>query len=214
MMPNSRSFRSLSRQVAKRRRDLLRGGGKSVFYPPIGQAWSPTDAQAAFSEAFIVLFVAELETYFEWVIEAALAVLEASLSASGATQCRGATSYIGKIVEKRQQLTKNNNANWSKIDHFFEFIGIDKSQFPRDFWDDVEIIVRDRGNIVHKSLGLRAVSDPRIVLQKVELAFRKLRIFDRDFAFWLAVRQRELERLRLIQLTFQPALGTIATATP
>jgi hypothetical protein len=214
MIANSHELHVLARQVAKRRRDLLRGGGRLLMYPPLGQAWSPDDAQATMAEAFTVLFVAELETYFEWVVETALEVFELSLSASGAGECGGATPYVERIREKQQSLVKNNNANWSKVSHFFEFVGLKKSSFPNDFWDDVELIVRERGNIVHKSLGLRVVSDPRLVLAKVESTFRKLRLFDRDFVFWLSVRRSELTRLSNIHLKFQPGLGSLSTAMP
>lgn len=212
MITHSRQFHSLARQIAKRRRDLLRNNTHSLFYPPAGTAWTPSDQEAAFYEAFIVLVVAELETYFEWVIEASLEMFEKSFLASGAGECGGASVFVEKIREKQRILAKNNNANWSRLSELFEFVGLRKDSFPGDFWDDVEHLVKERGGIAHKSLGLRAVSDPRQTLSKSEAVFRKLKLFDRDFQIWLAMRSAELARLQSLSFVFTPGLGTISTA--
>lgn len=210
MRRHSDAFRRLQRQVARRRRDFLRGPhGRNLIFPAPGTVWYPSPRENAQCEAFVVLFVAELETYWEAVVNEALDMYRSIFSASMLKDCEASTVYFDKIREKRDQWQKNNNANWKKIEHYFSFIGLNKSKFPNDLWDNVEAIVVQRGDIVHNSLGIRNVNDPRNVLGKVASVVGALALFDRDFVHWMKRAQSELSRLSEVHARFLPGIGCI-----
>jgi hypothetical protein len=209
-MRHSSSYWRLKRQLAKRRRDLLRlPGTNSLLYPDLGTAWFPSDREQALCDAFIVFTVAELETYFEAVLGVALDFYQNGLHALGLAECAAGTGYVEKIVGQRQTLSKNNNANWSRIRPQFEFVGLTVSRFPPDMWDDIESIVSLRGDAVHNSLGVRTVQDPRLTIRSVQTALRKIGLFDRDFVNWSGRMQGETDRLKSSSLKFIPGLGTL-----
>lgn len=200
----------LIRQVSRRRRDLLRAEtGRDLIYPDINTAWIPSNREAALCDSFIVLFVAELETYLEFVVETALAAFEDRFRASGLQNCGASKDYCTKIIDKRKQWSKNNNANWSRLEEFFTFIGLKKSTFPDDMWDDIEVIVKHRGDVVHNSAGVRTLNDPRITISKVESCLKKIKLFDRDYYFWRKNWLCDIEKLRSSSFNFTPGIGTI-----
>jgi hypothetical protein len=210
-MQYSEDFHRLRRQIARRRRDLLRGlNGRNLIYPVMGSAWFPSDREQALCETFIVLFVAELETYLESIVNAFLDSYQARLSASGLDQCGGATDYMDKLLQKRRAWSKNNNTNWKKVEEYFSFVGLNKSSFPDRLWDNIDVVVIHRGDIVHNSLGIRSISDPRITIESISSAMSALSIFDRDFVYWKKLAGAELARLLNTNLKFISGIGTIA----
>lgn len=209
---HSQNYYQLCRQVARRRRDLLRHQyGRNLIYPASGQAWIPTNRDAALCESFIVLFVAELETYLEYVVNAALDAYQDRFIASGLAECGAAKEYCSKIIERRKQWSKNNNANWARIEDFFIFVGLRKSLFPDGLWDDIDVIVTHRGDIAHNSGGVRIMTDPRITIGKIEKCFAKLKLFDRDYLVWICAWAADIERLKWLNVGFTPGLGSIST---
>jgi hypothetical protein len=212
MMSHSDAFLVLRRQVAKRHRDLLKAGPGQYIFPPPGTVWTPTDKEQALCEAFIVLFVAELETYFEWVVTAALDAYQMAFLASSLAKCSAGKLYVEKIQERRKNWTRNNNSNWSRIGDFFEFVGLESDSFPDNFWDKIESIAGERGGIVHQSGGVRSITDPRIVFEKIESVIRGIKIFDRDYMHWNHRQQIELTRLYSLNNLFVPGLGSVDTS--
>jgi hypothetical protein len=211
MHRHSEAFGRLRRQVARRRREFLRNQqGRTFTYPSAGTVWFPSHREQAHCEAFIVLFVAELETYWEAVVNAALDSFNKRFLASGLHDCGAAEAYVSKITQQRQQWQKNNNANWSRIESYFNFVGLNKSKFPDGLWDNVEAVVVQRGDIVHNSLGIRSTSDPRITLNHIENILLRLTIFDRDFVDWLRRADAELTRLQSVQSGFVAGMGTLS----
>ena len=207
------SFYRLRRQVARRRRDFLRGiSGRDLIVPALGTAWFPSRREQALSEAFIVLFVAELETYLEFVVNDVLDLYEEHFRATSLPQCGAATLFIERIVEKRKSWAKNNNANWLRLEEYFRFIGLDKSFFPDGMWDHIETIVSQRGDIVHNSSGVRQMSDPRRSIHAIESCLVQLNMFDRDFLDWTERVRAEIVRLHFIETRFIPGIGSMGVA--
>lgn len=201
----------LRRQIARRRRDLLRGEcGRSLIYPQAGSAWFPSQRQSALCESFVVLFVAELETYWEYIVQAGLDAYQGRFLKSGLQKCKAGEGYIKAIQEKRKQFEKNNNANWTRIGHNFEFIGFKETMFPNAIWDHIDAIVKRRGDIVHNSGGIRVAVDPRSTIAHIEHVINMLGIFDRDFHLWLSNWRQDQARLSSSCLDFIPGLGSIA----
>ncbi|WP_331297210.1 hypothetical protein [Methylobacterium hispanicum] len=209
MKSHSKAFLDFRRQIVIRRRDLLRHEPGKFIFPPSGAVWTPTDREFALCEAFIVLFVAELETYLEYVINTSLDIFQQSFLNSGLADCSAGTSYIEKIVEKRRAWEKNNNTNWSRIGEYFVFVGMQKSKFPPNLWDDIEAIAKERGGIVHTSYGIRAVNDPRATFLRMERMTKSLQLFDKDFVDWTTRRSDELARLKQTENRFIPGIGSI-----
>lgn len=182
-----------------------------MIYPASGSSWFPSNREQSLADAFLVIFVAELETYFEAVIERALTQFHDRFIVSGLQDCGAATTYIEKIIEQRKALAKNNNANWSKIKPFFHFIGLNEIKFPPSMWDSIEVVVRQRGDIAHQSIGIRAKSDPRIIIDSATTAIKKIMLFDRDFLHWENRSREEYDRILSLQLKFIPGIGSIST---
>lgn len=210
MAVQTREYLSFVRQVARRRRDLLKDEHRRLILPPPGVAWTPNDKEQSLSEAFIVFFIAELETYLEAVVSASLRMYQDSLIASGLAECTGATSYVDKIQDKTKRWQKNNNTSWGRTSEFWEFVGLDQSKFPVGLWDHINQITSDRGDIAHNSFGARIVKDPRLTMKSVGIVLSKLRLFDRDFKVWVEARDNELERFRSCPIVFIPGVGSIA----
>lgn len=208
----TQEFSILVKQISKLRRDLLKRDGK-VLLPARGLDWTPSDKEQKLCEAFIVFFVAELETYLESVVERAIVVYRDGLLNSGLAECSGATSYIEAIEEKTRRWQKNNNTSWKKTAEFWEFVGFSQRVFPDGLWDNIDQITLDRGEIAHNSCGIRLLKDPRLTIQCSRDILRRLAIFDRDFVAWLAIRSIELDRFKRSSLTFIPGMGTIRTGS-
>jgi hypothetical protein len=182
-----------------------------LIYPSIGTAWYPTHKVSALCDAFIVFFVAELESYWESIVNAALDSYQKRFQSSALKDCASAEAYVSKIVEMRKKFEKNNNANWTRIDNYFIFVGLKEGHFPDGLWDSIESVVSHRGEIVHNSLGLRRSIDPRLTISQIETALARLAIFDRDFVNWMGRANIELERLKSLNAEFVSGLGLIAT---
>lgn len=210
MTRHTSQYHVLLRQVAKRRRDLLRSGPSQLLFPPLGQNWTPSDRELALCDAFIVFFVAELETYFESVIDTSLNLFEDGFRASSFSDCGAASEFVGKIVAKRKQWARNNNTNWSRTSEYWDFVGLSKSKFPTNLWDYVEQVAKDRGDIAHNSLGVRVIIDPRLTFAAINNLMRDLAMFDRDFNIWQEAGDAELARLGSVYARFVPGLGMIA----
>ncbi len=210
MARHSSAFIALTKQVAQRRRVFLRHPtGRALIYPPVGTIWDPSKLEMAKCEAFIVFFVAELETYWEHVVDTALGVYEKRLKASSLIDCKAGESFLQALNTKRDKWARNNNANWSRIEEHFLFIGLDESKFPTNLWDSIEDVVARRGEIVHNSLGVRSVTDPRLTLEKIAFIVARLAVFDRDFELWRECSEAELVRLSSVFLSFLPGAGSI-----
>ena len=208
----STAFYQFRKEVAKKRRDFLRPAtGVDLMFPPLGQAWFPSRREQALCDSFIVLFVAELETYLEYVVNTALDQYQKRFVVSGLQECAAGTEFVEKIVAKRVAWAKNNNANWSRIEEYFRFIGLTKAKFPANLWDHIEAVVSQRGDIVHNSLGVRNISDPRQTINHISKALRGIALFDRDFLDWQTRAEAERTRLANLELRFVPGLGSIST---
>lgn len=158
---------------------------------------------------FHPLFVAELENYFELIIETAIEEYRRTYLIYFLRHSKAGDEYLEKISKKIGDLTKNNNANWSKISPYFEFIGMGKeSHFPPYYWDDIESIVSHRGHIAHKGAGIRVSDDRRDIFRKIELTIKRTRHFDSHFNNWVASIEKERERLSNFTLNFSPPMPT------
>lgn len=152
------------------------------------------------------LFVSELEDYLEEVITAGIKSYEDMYKINVIKNCRASSGYPNEIQKKKRDLEKNNNANWSRISHFFEFIGMKKEiHFPSDFWDDIETIVKHRGDLAHNGAVLKILEDRRNVIHKIELTLVRIRRFDEQFNSWINQMGGELTRLKLMSLAFAPS---------
>jgi hypothetical protein len=209
MPAQSDSYRALIWSVADRRRALLRDGGGRIFYPAIGTPWTPTAREQALCESYIVLFVAELETYLEDVVQRALNAYMTGIQASMFAQCKASAKLFEATKSRSDSWKKNNNTNWSRIGEYFEFVGLPASCFPAGLWDDVQHVALERGGIVHKSIGVRTFTDPRIAIRHAESLLSKLRLFDRDASIWLDNMESEVLRMSAAPVRFIGGLGTI-----
>lgn len=195
------------RGISSRRRSfLMRDGTRELIYPSRGSIWEPKKAEEAMCDAFILFAVAELETYFEGVLQESFDVYESMLRGSVLKNYGAVSDFGDKIRKKKEELTKNNNANWKKISHLFDFVGFKKEvHFPADFWDDVDVVVKHRGDLAHNGTSLRIVEDRRNVIFHVEKVTRKIRLFDIQFHAWVNLMKLEVARIGGLSLRFQPA---------
>jgi hypothetical protein len=207
MATYTKHFHALLRGVASRRRTfILSPGSRSLIYPPRGKIWYATRNEEARCDAFILFFVSELEDYLEAIIDVGIKSYEDMYAIHVIKNCRASSEYLREIQKKKGDLAKNNNANWSRISHFFEFIGMKKEiHFPLDFWDDIETIVKHRGDVAHNGAILTIMEDRRNVINKIELTLVKLRRFDEQFNSWINQMHKELRRLNRVSLAFAPS---------
>jgi hypothetical protein len=211
-MRHTDQFSRLVRQVAIRRSALLKSSLRQDILPPAGSVWYPSQEELARTDAFVVFFIAELENYFEDVIESALNIYQEGIIASGLANCGAGPGYVQTILDKRKLLAKNNNTGWDRTSQYWTFVGLNKGVFPVNLWDDVDFVTSERGAIVHRSLGLRVITDPRLTVSRVRRIIRQLRLFDRDFFHWQSHRAIELARLNISQAKFLPGIGMISTS--
>jgi hypothetical protein len=199
-------FYALVRGVLRRRKAfLLNSQPKEYIYPPRGQLWDASAKAESMCDAFILLVVSELEEYFEGVLRLAIQSYEDIYGSHVIKNCRASSEFIELIRKKKAELEKNNNANWSRISHFFEFVGMKKEvHFPQDFWDDIESVVKHRGDLAHNGTSMSIAEDRRNVIHKIELTMARLRIFDRQLYVWLNKIDEERDRLASINLSFAP----------
>lgn len=207
-MKNTAAFHGFMRGLAERRSALLKvEAGTILIYPPIGSIWEASKADIARCDAFILFFVAELEHYLEWILDSAAQSFEEIYRIYFLRHCNAGTDYIEKLVLKRKEIQRNNNANWKKISHFFEFFGMSKEQhFPSDYWDDIESVVSHRGHIAHNGARIRSENDRRDVIRKIELTIKRTKFFDEQFSKWKTIIDNEKSRLSSISLNFSPPL--------
>lgn len=207
-MTYTAAFWGFIRGVAERRSALLKDTtARKLFYPSIGNEWNPSQAELARCDAFILFFVAELENYFELTIEAAIESYSETYQSYFLKKSRAGDDYISKIQSKKQELLKNNNANWKKISPHFEFVGMGKeSHFPPYYWDDIESIVSHRGHVAHNGARLRVSDDRREIFRKIELTIKRTRYFDIHFKIWLEDIKAERTRVASLQLNFAPPM--------
>ncbi|MBC07392.1 MAG: hypothetical protein CMO10_13990 [Thalassospira sp.] len=156
-------------------------------------------------DAFILFTVSELEAYLEGILRDSIELYENMAHESILKKCGAFSDFGEKFNKKKEALTKNNNANWSRISHFFTFIGLSRdAHFPQDFWDDVEIIVKHRGDLAHNGVSMKIIEDRRNVIQKAEEVIRKVRIFDLSLHAWILSMRSEVARLGGLSLKFEP----------
>ncbi|WP_282027001.1 hypothetical protein [Limimaricola cinnabarinus] len=206
MAAHTSHYHSYMRGIASRRKTfLLRDGGRDLIYPARGEIWEPSDAHAAMCDAFILFAVSELEAYFEGILRDGIDVYERMLLGSVLKKCGAIKDFGEKFTKKKSELSKNNNANWIRISHFFDFVGFAKEvHFPADFWDDVDVVVKHRGDVAHNGVSLKIVEDRRNIILRIEEVTRKIRSFDVQFQAWIISMQSEVTRLGSFSLSFQP----------
>lgn len=206
MSQQTKPFVTLLRGVAERRSTLLRvGSGKKLIYPPLGEIWNPTARETALCDAFILFFVAELESYFEGALDLCADAYLDIYASYFLKDCRAGNEYIGSINKKKNEISRNNNANWDKIAQHFEFFGMHKeTHFPVDYWENIESIVSHRGHLAHNGARIKVAEDRRQIVQKIELTIKRTRHFDSHLFSWLSAIQVEKERLLISSLRFKP----------
>lgn len=210
-MTNSIYFSRLKRGLAHQRAALLKDSNRNLIYPAYGTPWVPTRFQQSSADAFIFFFVAELETYFEEVLGVLLDFHEKYSINSESSRLGAHDKMHEQILGMKRDLAKNNNTRWTRISKFWKFVGISKQYFPRDFWDHVDQISTYRGDVAHKSWGIRSFTDPRIVFQHVEILIPLISLFDRDFLDCAARQEAELARISVVRTEFVPGLGILNT---
>lgn len=205
-MKHTTAFHILMRGVAERRRALiLADSGRSLIYPPAGNLWEPSKKDTARCDAFILFFVAEMEGYFETVLENSSDLYEECYRNYFLKHCEAGSKYIELLQAKKNAVGKNNNANWKKISHLFEFFGMGKeSHFPTEFWNDIESIVSHRGHLAHNGARIRVEEDRRAIIKKIEFTIARTRHFDEFFCKWAQLVKQEIDRISLIDLKFNP----------
>lgn len=200
------TFYELVRGVLNRRKAfLLNSKPREYIFPPRGQLWDASMKAEAMCDAFILFVVSELEDYFEGILRKIIQSYEDIYSCHMIKNCRASKDFVKMTRNKQKELDKNNNANWRKISHFFEFVGMKKeTHFPQDFWDDIESIVNHRGTLAHNGISMSIAEDRRNVIHKIELTMQRLRIFDKKLYVWLKEIDEERNRLASINLSFVP----------
>lgn len=209
-MAHTVSFYGFLRGVSSRRSVLLLNESKEIFYPPRGSFWEPSKIDEAKCDAFILFFVAELEVYFEGILEDTLNIYKSIYSIYFLRHCGGGKDFITSISTKLTELSRNHNANWSKIKPYFEFVGMGKeSHFPFSYWDDIESIVSHRGQLVHKGVGMSSNQDRRDIIYKIEVTIKRTRELDLKFKAWHNQLIEEKVRISASSFDFTPTFGQI-----
>ena len=211
-MKQTQAYHLLVRGLASRRSDLLKDSvGKQLFFPPLGSFWQPSRSDLARCDAFILFSVAEFEHYFESVISSSLNFYLGIYQVYFLRHCEAGREYVDKLNKKIAELQRNNNANWKKISHFFEFVGMKKdSHFPDDYWDDIESIVSHRGHVAHNGTSVSVSQDRREIIRKIEVAMRRTRYFDEHYQSWCKMIESEALRLTAVNFEFSPPKASIA----
>lgn len=201
-MPQTKQFRLFVRGVAQRRFALLKDRGR-IFLPRVGDDWLPTNREKALCDSYVVFFVAELETYLEGIVDRILALYASGMQASVFSVARPAADYVKTVSDKRAAWSKNNNTNWSRIEDYIKFIGFGQADFPEGLWDHIEFVAKQRGGLVHQSVGAQTFTDPRITIDRCKIILNKIKEFDNDVSFWIANFEGEVRRLSANPLRFQ-----------
>lgn len=205
-MKHTNAFHVLMRGLAERRKALiLKGGGRSLIYPQVGKQWDASSREIALCDAFILFFVAEMEGYFEAVLEKASELYEECYKIYFLKNCRAGDKFVEMIQSKRKDIQKNNNANWGRISHLFEFFGMGKeSHFPTEYWNDMESVVSHRGHLAHNGARIKVEEDRRAIMKKIEITISRTRHFDEYFSIWSLAVEKEMDRISKIELKFSP----------
>jgi hypothetical protein len=206
MPSQSEHFRKFIRGIAKRRRVfLIKENSRELIYPVSGTVWEPTNSENSKCDAFIFFTVAELEEYFEGILGDAMTAYRTLFLEYVLRNCSASKDFIEHMNKKQQELSRNNNANWARISHLFEFIGLSReSKFPAAFWDDVDSIVKHRGDVAHNGNSIQISEDRRNIIAKIENTLNRLQIFDRAFHEWTNNMNEEILRVQELQLEFSP----------
>lgn len=209
MAKHTESYVELVNRVALRRRALIRDPSGRLLFPKAGTPWVPDGRSQAACESYIVLFVAELETYLERIVARALSAYMNGYQASFLSQCGAGAKFYETVRARNEDWKKNNNTNWSRISGTLEFVGLQKNKCPENMWDYIEVIAHERGGIVHNSVGARNVNDPRSTIATIDKLLVCIRDFDRDIALWVSRMEAEVARLHADQIRFTSGLGSI-----
>ncbi len=203
-MSYSEHFKKFNRGVARRRWIFLKNGDQLIF-PKRGEIWNPSVEDLAKCDAFIVFFVAELEFYFEEIIKDALEDYKNGLLCCFLKNCKTFDDVIKNIKEKKSDVDKNHNANWTKISHLFEFVGLTKdAHFPEYFWDEIQTITSHRGDLAHKSSTLQIVVDRRILMDLIVRTIKRVKDFDKEYCAWRSEIHLVMEFLSQKNSKFSP----------
>lgn len=194
-MLRSKYFSRLIRGVAHQRFALLRDNDGGFFVPPPGTEWNPTSKERSLCDSFIFFVAAEIENYFEDIlIEITDFYIEISLKLP-ISSIKSHKEFHESLVRKKKDIAKNNNTRWDKTIHHWEFLGIKKTSFPEDFWDHVDAITTYRGDLAHKSVGMRKAVDPRIIFSHIAKLGPLIVEFDRRH---LEMKRRQKDFLQSI----------------
>ncbi|MCX2562996.1 hypothetical protein [Acetobacter thailandicus] len=207
MSENTEFYNLFCSGISERKRALIfKDGEDDYFFPPLGNEWDADFVENTKCDAFILFFVAELENYFESIIEAFMKRYEGTFKGYFLKNCSAGEGYILAIQSKIRDISKNHNTNWQKISPLFSFIGMSKERhFPQDYWDEVDNIVSHRGHVAHNGMHLRVETDRRIFISQIKTIIDKTNQFDKKVFEWLSSVDIEMERLSaLSNLSFSP----------
>lgn len=210
MSKSTGHYGKLMRGIAQRRRVFLfLPDTRTLIYPARGTLWEPSVHEEGMCDAFVMFVVSELEEYFEGIIGDGIEAYSRLYLSHVLRKCSASKDFVESISRKKVELSRNNNANWSRISHFFEFLGLRKEvHFPPDFWDDIESIVKHRGDLAHNGTSIQIVEDRRNIIAKIETTLERVRLFDQALKAWLVILDEELLRSMQNSLDFSPTFPT------
>lgn len=198
-------YLSFSDNIKKRKEALIWNFDRqNYFFPDLGTEWDPTFEEKTKCDAFIFFFVAELECYFEQIIENLIIKYETAYTTYFLKHCTAGNSYIENIKAKLRELSKNHNANWKKLEGFFHFIGLKEADFPSDYWNKIEQITTQRGEIAHKGISLSTDKDRRILISDINASIIMTKRFDQNLKKWIDLIDSELARISSFTISFVP----------
>lgn len=197
MPENTLHYKGFSSGISKRRQALLRNENGEYFFPRLGTEWNPDFIEKTKCDAFILFFVAELENYLEEIIEECIKIYRDAYKKYFLKNCQAGNDYIKSLNRKLEDVKKNHNANWGRVEHLFSFIGMKKEEhFPENYWDKIEDVVKHRGEIAHKGMYLRKETDRRILIEKIDKIEDDTNEFDKRIFSWINSIKNEIERIR------------------
>lgn len=185
-----------------RRKTLLRGPSYKMIAPASGTVWFPNPRERSLCESFIVMVAAEIETYLEAIVMRALDAYMAGQTEGFTSRCTATSEFCAKVMTKKNKWANNHNTSWARVSDTFEFIGLPQSVFPAGLWDEIDAITHERGSIVHQSVGLRQITDPRGMFARIDRFVASLKTFDQAYQKWISAVETEVVRLRAHPISF------------
>lgn len=126
---NTESYDKFYHGTSERRKDLnlCRRNENRYLFPPHGTPWDPSSAEETIHDAFILFFVAELESYLESIIEIFLEKYDVVYKTYFLRHCQAGEKYIDNVSKKISSLKSSHGIGWKTLGNLLSFVGIKKA---------------------------------------------------------------------------------------